>query len=87
MNGLVMKNFDKHDILAVKAELRNWSDIKSGIQEGLMHVVVAFVKDKETGKVKLYSLDFPIGNFLSMEKVDLDRGYNELKAVGKKQQK
>ena len=83
MDGLVMKTFDKHNILAVKAELRNWSDIESGIQEGIMHVVVAYVKNKETGKVKLYSIDFPIGNFLSMEKVDLNRGFNELNEVAR----
>ncbi len=83
IDGLVLRSIGKFDILAVKAELENWSDIKVGIQEGIMHVDVAFVEDKESGRVKLYAIDFPINNFLNMEKVDSERGFTELKALEK----
>jgi hypothetical protein len=78
ISKMAYRHTEKFDVLAVSAELENRGDIKSGIREGIMHVEVVFVETKE-GKIVLYSLEFPMGQLLSNQDIDLNKGFVEYK--------
>ncbi len=69
---------EKFDVLAISAELENHRDIKIGIQEGIMHVEVAFIKNKN-GQIDLYTMEGPIGNILMNQEIDLSEGFIKFK--------
>ena len=61
------------ELLAVAAELNQWENVQGPVVEGIMHVNVVFIK-KKGGELAVYSLDYPIHELLSADKIDTQKG-------------
>ena len=78
ISGVACRYTAKYEIVAIEAELNTWGDVKIGLNEGIMHVRVAFVK-QDGGEVLLYSLDYRIEHVLTSKSLDLSDGFLKFK--------
>ena len=69
---LAYRQCDKFEILAAVLELENYPDLKVGVIEGIMHVSVVFVTEKD-GSVKMYKTDERIQTVVYAKEVDIKR--------------
>lgn len=69
---LAYRQCEKFEILAAVVELENHADVEGDIVEGVMHVRVVFVSQRD-GAVKMYGTDEELQTVVNVKEVDMKR--------------